>query len=276
MRNRDGDLVDLFVRDLDSIELPARERWHPAPRERSAFMKAVGYLATAAAIAAALVLALVWSFGQSANPVAAPPSRSASSSTSPSATAAPSATASVAASASTTITPSQPTAPATGTITGSLGYPAEMVPPLTVYAFNVNDPTVWYSTNTPLFGVYNGASPTPAPPAATWPPSGRGTYQLAVPPGTYYVLGYLDRSFLSVQAAGGRDIPVLYSRYTVDCMQATQGGPNSTPAPACAAQDHTLIRVTVRAGETISRIDMIDWYFQPQPGVTYPPRPTPR
>jgi hypothetical protein len=137
----------------------------------------------------------------------------------------------------------------------------------------VNDQSVWFSTNTPLFGSYTGASPTPAPPPATWPPSGPGTYQLAVPAGTYYVVAYLDQSFTSVQAPGSRDVPALYSRYTVDCMQATQGGQNTTPAPACSNAPHTLIPVTVRAGETVTRIDMIDWAFQ---GGTYPPRPTPR
>ena len=233
-------------------------------------MRATGYVLAAAAIAAVVVLALVWSFGRSPNPVAAPPSRSASPTASPSATASASATRS----ASTT-PPAAATIPTRdtdgGTITGRLGYPSELVPPLTIYAISVNDPNVWFSTTTPVFGSYTGPSPTPTPAAATWPPSGPGTFQLNVLAGTYYVVAFIDKSFF-----GGSDKPAVYSRYTVDCVQASQGGQNSTPAPGCKdPADHSLIAVTVSPGGTVSRVDMVDWYALGGQG-TYPPRPTPR
>jgi hypothetical protein len=265
MPDRDRDLVGLFVRDLDGIELPARDQWRPAPRKESAFIMARRYVLTASAIAAGLVLALVASFVlRDNNPVAAPQSASPTSSATATATSQPSATSSPAGT-----TTSQPTG-TTGVITGQLGYPSEFVPPLTVYAISVNDPNVWYSTNTPYFGNFTRPTASPAPSfAATWPPAGEGRYQLSVPAGTYYVIAYSNDTGLP------KDLPAAYTRFTVDCILATTGGQNSTPAPACGAnpQDHTLVPVTVRAGETTSRIDVKDWGFQ---NTTFPPRPTPR
>jgi len=260
MRDRNGDLVNLFVRDLDSIDLPARERWRAAPRKESIFMKATGYVLAAAAIAAIVLIALVWSLGQSPNPVSAPPSASPSASASPTASGTATPTPSVAASA-----PTQPTAASTGVITGQLGYPSEFVPPLTVYAISVNDPNVWYSTNTPFFGSFTRPTPSPTPSfAATWPPAGEGRYQLSVPAGAYYVVAYSNDTGLP------KDLPAAYTRYTVDCIQKTT---QNSPPPACSGNDHTLVPVTVAAGQTITNIDIKDWYTQ---GVTYPPRPTPR
>lgn len=228
-------------------------------------MRSVRYV-TAAAVAAVLVIAVLWSLGQRPNPVSAPPSASpaiASSTPTPSATPSSSATPTSAASSSTTIAQ-------TGTITGQLGYPSEFVPPLTVYAISVNDPNVWYSTNTPFFGNFTRPTPSPTPSfAATWPPAGDGRYQLSLPAGTYYVIAYSNDTGLP------KDLPAGYTRFTVDCILATTGGQNSTPAPACGTnpQDHTLVPVTVRAGETATRIDIKDWQLQ---GATVPARPAPR
>lgn len=230
-------------------------------------MKASGYVLTATAVAAVLILALLWSFSQRPNPVAA--------------SASPSATASAALSASPTATPTpsintgpatvspsattQPTTAATGTITGQLGYPSEFVPQLTVYAISVNDPSVWYSTNTPFFGNFTRPTPSPTPSfAATWPPAGGGRYQLSLPAGTYYVIAYSNDTGLP------KDLPAAYTRYTIDCIQKTV---SNSPPPACSGNDHTFVPVTVQAGQTASGIDIKDWQI---PGVTYPPRPTPR
>src|SRR4051812_44949692 len=102
MPDRDRDLTGLFVRDLDSIELPARGAWRPAPRRESALMKASRYLLTAAAVAALLVLALVASFTlRETNPVAAPQTASASASATPASTQTATASASSSAAATT-------------------------------------------------------------------------------------------------------------------------------------------------------------------------------
>jgi hypothetical protein len=141
-----------------------------------------------------------------------------------------------------------------GAITGRFGYPSDFIPALTVYAISVNDPKVFLSVD--FAGVGNPPRPTP-PPGVSQP-----TYTLTgIAPGTYYVLAYRNDQNSGLAA---------YTRYTVECEQATQGGQFSTPAPACAANDHSLLPVTVRAGETVSRIDITDWVFQ-QNG--YPPRP---
>jgi hypothetical protein len=77
------------------------------------------------------------------------------------------------------------------------------------------------------------------------------TYTITgVAPGIYYVLAYCNDNNPRLG---------VYTRYTVMCLQATQGGQSSTPAPACAANDQSLLPVTVHAGETVRRIDIIDW-----------------
>jgi hypothetical protein len=265
MRDRDGDLVQLFVRDLDSLELPERGRWRPAPRKESVLMKATRLVLTAGAIVALVVVALAWTFSQRSSPVAATQSPSVTPTASAAATQSPSATPT--ASAAVSSAPTQPSAAATGAITGQLGYPSDFVPPLTVYAISVNDSKVWFSTDTPRFG--NPVSATPAPGGPTWPPSGPGTYTLTgIAPGTYYVMAWRNDD-VNVEALRWADV---YSRYTVNCIQPSQAGPSATPPPACSGNDHTLVPVTVRAGETLSRIDLKDWYNGPG-SESYPPRP---
>jgi hypothetical protein len=67
--------VHLFVRDLDEIELPPRDRWRPAPRKEPLLMKTVRYVLYASAAAAVLVLALIAIFGlRDRDQVAATPS----------------------------------------------------------------------------------------------------------------------------------------------------------------------------------------------------------
>jgi hypothetical protein len=75
MPDSDKDLVHLFVRDLDDIELPPRQRWRPAQRKESQLMKTGRYVLYASAVATVLVLALIASFGlRDSNRVAATPS----------------------------------------------------------------------------------------------------------------------------------------------------------------------------------------------------------
>jgi hypothetical protein len=151
-------------------------------------------------------------------------------------------------------TGSAPSASPSATITGRLGYPSDFIPPLTIYALSVSDSRVYFSLNTPRYGNDPSAPPTPGPPI---PP-----YSLSVPPGTYHVFGYRN------DLGGGTTGPgvVVYSLYTVRCQQAS-------PSPTGPCQEpHTLVPVTVRAGETAARIDLTDWFCN-VPGSTCPPRP---
>jgi hypothetical protein len=144
--------------------------------------------------------------------------------------------------------------PTSGSITGVFGYPSDFIPPLTVYAINVADPKVFFSVD--FAGVGNPPRPT-LPPGVSQP-----TYTITgISPGTYFVLAYRNDNNPGIG---------VYTQYTVKCQQATQGGQFSTPAPSCAANDQSLLPVTVHAGETVSRIDITDWQFQ-QTG--YPERP---
>jgi hypothetical protein len=170
-------------------------------------------------------------------------------------------------SASPSVTSSpQPTAPQAGAITGALSYPADFVPPLTVYAVSVADQRVFFSVDTPRYG---GVSPSP--PSASVPPGG-ATYTISgVTPGTYHVFAYRNDNLPN--DAGG---PALYSKFVVTCMQPSRAG-LPYPSGACdngPTTDHSLVPVTVRAGETMSRIDPWDWTSQQQVQQgNLPPRP---
>lgn len=259
MPDRDNDLTHLFVRDLDDIELPARDRWRPSARKESNLMKTSRYVMYAGAAAAVLVLALIASFTlRGANPVAAPQTASPTASLSPSATTTPSASA-----------VTQPTsAAAGGTLSGGLGFPSDFIPPLTIYAISVSDPSVWFSVETPYFGDH----PTPGLRTAA-PGQPREYTMTGVAPGTYYVLGYFDTRYFQTLPAGSGDKPGVYSRFTIECIQATLA--SGSPPAVCGAQpaDHSLVPVTVRAGQTVNGIDIKDWY---DVQGSYPPRPTPR
>jgi hypothetical protein len=181
-----------------------------------------------------------------------PPAAIATATAAPTTTATPSATT---ASPPTTVTPTAPpTAAASGVLTGSLGYPSEFIPPLTVYAISVADQRVFFSVDTPRYPL---ATNTPPRPSYT---------MTGVAPGTYYVLAYRNDN-VNVEA---KDAPGVYSQYVVQCLQPNAAG--STPAPGCSSTDHSLVPVTVRAGETVPRIDVTDWYYVP-PRPSYPPRP---
>lgn len=196
------------------------------------------------AVAAVLVLAFVASVGlRSGNQVAVSPS--------PSTTVTPS-------TPTPTVSPSpSPTAtPQVGAITGRFGYPSDFIPALTVYAIRVDDPKVFFSVDFAGFGNPPRPTPPPGVPVDTYTLTG-------IAPGTYHVIAYRNDGETSLG---------VYSRHTVNCMQASQGGQNATPAPGCQAQDLSLLPVTVRAGETVSRIDITVWVFGQQTGA-YPARP---
>jgi hypothetical protein len=153
-----------------------------------------------------------------------------------------------------------PSAAATGTITGRLSYPSDFVPPVTVYAISVSDSSIWFSTDTPRFGNPLWAT---LPPGPTWPSTGPGSYSIrGLAPGTYYVIAYRNDTpdpQVKLSAAA-------YTQSTAKC-----GAYNlPTPLPGPCPYDHSLVPVTVTAGQTVSRIDIGDWFVQ---GGIYPPRP---
>jgi hypothetical protein len=205
------------------------------------------------AAGAALVTLILVGILLLATRVQTPPAAIATATAAPTATATPSAT--TTASLPATGTPTAlPTAVPSGVLTGSLGYPSEFIPPLTVYAISVADQRVFFSVDTPRYPL---ATNTPPRPSYT---------MTGVAPGTYYVLAYRNDD-VNVEA---KDAPGVYSQYVLQCLQPNAAG--STPAPGCSSSDHSLVPVTVRAGETVPRIDVTDWYYAP-PRPSYPPRP---
>jgi hypothetical protein len=158
---------------------------------------------------------------------------------SPSANATSTATAAPTVAAATT-TPSRPTAapptaqPAsTGAITGMAAYPSEGHPGLSIYAISTSDRSVYFSVDIPRSTV-----PTNAPPYTI----------TGVRPGTYHLFSYAEGN----DRAGG-----AYTEYVKCGLRAS-------------CSDHSLIDVTVRAGETVRDIDVSDWYG---PTESFPPRP---
>lgn len=212
---------------------------------------AARYLAAAAALLLLLVLAVAL-FADRGGVAQPSPSPSATPTSTPATTPTAEPTATSATSPSPTARPSPSPSPAagSGTITGEVSYPSESRPELEVYAIDVNDSSRWFSVTTPEFvgqGVGGTGSPSPDP--------GK-VYSLQVPPGTYHVVAYIKDS------ARGTTTPGIYSQYVLCGLRAS-------------CSDHTLIEVTVAAGETREDIDPADWYYQPGQ-ATYPPRPTPR
>ena len=126
------------------------------------------------------------------------------------------------------------TAPiATGAITGALAYPSDFIPAMKVFAVSTSDSSKWYRVDTEL-------SRTSL------------SYTLTnVPAGTYKVYAYTSNSTPSNFAVGS------YTEYVRCGMQ-----------PPCA--DHTVIVITVTAGQTTTGVDLRDWYA---PQGAYPPPP---
>ena len=117
--------------------------------------------------------------------------------------------------------PDDPLQTGTGTITGSLGYPSEYIPPLRVVAFDIysND---YYYVETEL---------------------NQGTYQIeGLPAGIYHVVAYVREQGPEMSAGYSYFVPCGMS---VDCS------------------DHTLMDVTVYAGQVVDGVDPIDFYAAP-------------
>jgi hypothetical protein len=119
-----------------------------------------------------------------------------------------------------------------GAISGQFWYPSENTPPLVLIAMRPEDPTVFRTLHTPTLR------------------GGKNPYTIAaLEPGPYVVLAYGEGS--------GNDVVGAY-----------------TPAVACGLRtectDHSLIRVTVAGGQTVSGIDILDWYAPPR---TFPTQP---
>lgn len=133
-----------------------------------------------------------------------------------------------------------------------------------MYAIDVADQRIFFSVDTPCYG----GDPSRSPPCASIAPQTRPSYTIAsVTPGTYFVLAY--RNDVNV---GAGDSPGVYSRYVIECIQRQETG--STAAPSCSSSDHSLVPVTVGAGETVRRVDVTDWYYGPPSArPSYPPRP---
>jgi hypothetical protein len=126
------------------------------------------------------------------------------------------------------VTPSPASLP--GTITGRLSYPSEFIPTLKVVALDVTNPSVYYFVNTEM---------------------NQSEYLLQVPPGTYYIISYVNRKDGTLGAPGA------YSQYVICGLQAS-------------CSDHSLTPVTVAAGQTVTGIDPADWYA---PEGTFPAIP---
>ena len=125
------------------------------------------------------------------------------------------------------------TPPVQGTITGQLYYPSEGIPPLRIVAFNVDDLDQFYMKEVALID----------------------TYAIKVPPGTYFVLAYLlDPGVMDPDFAGA------YSQFVLCGLQV-------------GCEDHSLVPVVVPPGETVTEIDLADWYLPFDQSVDWPSNP---
>jgi hypothetical protein len=159
---------------------------------------------------------------------------------SPSATAIPTATSATSPSAAPTASapPTASSAPvALGTVAGTLGYPSDFIPALAIYALPT---TNMADGRYVIFTERTGLAP-----------AGSVTYTMQVPAGTYYFVAY------GREAPAGTKNGGAYTNYVICGMQ-----------PPCS--DHTLIPVTVTAGQTVTGVDIRDWYAGQD---AYPSRP---
>ena len=122
-----------------------------------------------------------------------------------------------------------------GRITGELAYPSEFLPPQRVVAFDVVNMDTYFVTE-----VQSGSA-----------------FSLEVPPGTYYVLAYVINPS---QAGTPPDYYAAYSRAVLCGLQA-------------GCDDHSLVPVEVKAGESVTDINPIDWYLPPGEDADWPEDP---
>jgi hypothetical protein len=162
----------------------------------------------------------------------------------PNVSATPTATSAASASSAPTATSGPP---ALGTVTGRLGYPSDFIPALAIYALPTNNMA---DGRYVIFTERTGSAP-----------AGSVTYTMQVPAGTYYFVAY------GREAPAGNKNGGAYTKYVTCGMQ-----------PPCS--DHTLIPVTVTGGQTVSDIDIRDWYagqdaYPPRPGLSSAPAAPP-
>ncbi len=126
--------------------------------------------------------------------------------------------------------------PDPGSISGNLAFPSEFLPAQHVVAFRVGTDE-WYDTTTD---------------------EGQGVYTISdLPAGDYFVAAYLTdaesaQESLQMSAAYTQAVPCSLS---VDCT------------------DHSLITVSVGAGQALVDIDPVDWYVAPEE-KSWPADPT--
>lgn len=119
-----------------------------------------------------------------------------------------------------------------GAVTGRYTYPAgiQNTPPFPIVLVRVDDPS-----------VFRAVHAQPAPPLAV-----RQFTIFAVEPGTYVAIGWLTPEHIAA----------------------------FTPAVPCGlgagCTDHSLTRITVRPGETVTGVDVMDWSV---PRGSVPPQP---
>ena len=134
--------------------------------------------------------------------------------------------------------------PSTGTILGRLSYPSEMLPPMRVVAFSLTDGKAYF------VDLKN-----------------EGHYSLEVPAGTYYVVSYVYKDAVN----GNRGEADSYT--LGGGMEPAGGYTQMVPCGlSVGCDDHSLVPVTVTAGQTTEEIHADDWYA---PTGTFPPMPNP-
>ncbi len=123
--------------------------------------------------------------------------------------------------------------PGYGSISGSLSYPSSALPGMVVVAFTVNSSFYFYVITN----------------------QGQSTYRIDdLPAGTYHVVAYSQ--------AGGNSASGLSGGYTAAVPCGLQA----------SCTDHSLLDVTVTAGQVTSDINPGDWYA---PSGTFPANPVP-
>jgi hypothetical protein len=136
-----------------------------------------------------------------------------------------------------------PTAiPPHGTLTGKLSYPSEFIPPSRVVAFSLTDGNAYF-VDTAM---------------------NQSEYSLDLPAGSYYVVSYPHE--------GSPGTTSQADSYSLGGGPFAGGYTQMVPCGlAVGCDDHTLLPVTVTAGQTITA-DPADWYA---PEGTFPPMPNP-
>lgn len=110
---------------------------------------------------------------------------------------------------------------AKGEIKGTLGYPAEGIPELNVYAFDTSNEKTYFMIDTKV---------------------NQDQFTISdVDPGNYYIVAYVKASKTG-EAYGGGYTKAVSCGLSVNCL------------------DHSLIAVTVKPGETATGVEVKDWY----------------